>query len=550
VTSPSSTLSPPPQQERPVASAPRTRVAPRWLVVLTIVIATIFAGPLLYVVLQNFRLGADFGTILTDRETWATLRRSFSLAIAVSATSAITGTALAWVVTRTDVPAKRALRVIAPLPLVFPSFVGATALISGFATGGLLEQVVEPIGIMLPELRGFRAAWFVLTLFTYPYVYLPAAARLQRLPASLEESARILGRSPGQVFTTVVWPQTRTAVSAGTLLVFLYTISDFGAVELLRYDTFTRAIYANRLADQGTAMALSLILGAVALAVVAAERTLVRRDPPPRATNSRGHGLRIPLGRMRWPVFAVVATLYTAAIAGPLASLAHWTIRGIGASRSSGSLAVSTDGLLGAISNTVLVGATTAIATVVIVLPIAYLSVRHRTRVGGAAHGVVVAGFALPGLVTALALVFWALNTPLLGRFYQTLPLLILAYVVHFGAQASGTARVAVATVPKPLEDAARVLGAGRVRRFLTVETPLMLPVMLAAAGLVLLSTMKELPATLLLAPTGFDTLATEIWNSMDSVSYAQAGLESMVLLAVSAVLTWLLIIRAAQKFD
>jgi len=442
------------------------------------------------------------------------------------------------------------LRVIAPIPLVFPSFVGATALISGFATGGLLEQVVEPIGIMLPELRGFRAAWFVLTLFTYPYVYLPAAARLQRLPASLEESARMLGRSPLEVFTTIVWPQTRTAVSAGTLLVFLYTISDFGAVELLRYDTFTRAIYANRLADRGTAMALSLILGVVALAVVAAERTLVRRDPPPRSSNSRGRGLILPLGRLRWPVFAVVATLYTAAIVGPLASLAHWTIRGVAASRTSGSLAIGTEGLLGAISNTVLVGATTAVITVGIVLPIAYLGVRHRTRIGGVAHGVFVAGFALPGLVTALALVFWALNTPMLGRFYQTLPLLILAYVVHFGAQASGTARVAVATVPRALEDAARVLGAGRVRRFLTVEMPLMVPAMLAAAGLVLLSTMKELPATLLLAPTGFDTLATEIWNSMDSVSYAQAGLESMVLLAVSALLTWALIIRVADRFD
>lgn len=549
MTSPSSTLERP-AARTPTTSLPRRRSRPVGLSTVSIVIGVIFAGPLLYVIIQNFRLGADIGEILTDADTWATLRRSLSLAIAVSATSAIIGTTLAWVVTRTNIPGGRTLAIVAPLPLVFPSFVGATALISGFAAGGLLDQVVEPLGIMLPELRGFRAAWFVLTLFTYPYVYLPTAARLRRLPSALEESARLLGRSPFQVFTTIVWPQARTAISAGTLLVFLYTISDFGAVELLRYDTFTRTIYTNFLADRGTAMALSLLLAIVALAVVAAERAIIRRDPPLPAATAGSRGLRVPLGRLRWPVFGAVVAFYGIAIVGPVASLAHWTIRGAVAQRTSGSLALSSDGLVRAISNTVVVSVTTAVVTVIVVLPIAYLSIRHRTRIGGATHGVVVGGFALPGLVTALALVFWVLNTPALNRFYQTLPLLILAYVIHFGAQASGAARVAVATIPRPVEEAAQMLGANRRRRFLTVELQLMVPGLLAAGGLVLLSTMKELPATLLLSPTGFDTLATEIWQSMEAVSYAQAGLESMVLLAVSAVLTWFLIIRIADRFD
>jgi iron(III) transport system permease protein len=529
--------------------ASRSRRPPRTLVVAALLIGALFAAPFAYVVIQNIRLGADFGDILTDGETWATLRRSLSLAIAVSVTSAAVGTGLAWMVVRTDVPFRKALAIVAPLPLVFPSFVGATALISGFATGGLLHQVVDPIGISLPELRGFRAAWLVLTLFTYPYVYLPVAARLKRLPTSLEESGRILGRSPQGVFATIVWPQIRTAVSAGSLLVFLYTISDFGAVELLRYDTFTRKIYANQLADRGTAMAFSLLLGLVALAVVAAERSLVRRDPPT-ATNSRGRGMVVPLGRLRWPAFGAIAVFYSIAIAGPVASLAHWTIRGARASRTSGSLAVSSDGLASAVANTVLISVVAAVVTVAVVMPVAYLSMRHRSRLGNATHGLVVAGFALPGLVTALAIVFWVLNTSALVRFYQTLPLLVLAYVIHFGAQASGAARVAVSTIPRPLEDAARMLGAARFRRFSTIELPLMVPGLVAAAGLVLLSTMKELPATLLLSPIGFDTLATEIWASMDNVAYAQAGLESMVLLAVSAVLTWTLVIRVADRFD
>ena len=126
----------------------------------------------------------------------------------------------------------------------------------------------------------------------------------------------------------------------------------------------------------------------------------------------------------------------------------------------------------------------------------------------------VVAGFALPGVVIALSLVFWIIDAPIVDRWYQTLPLLILAYVLHFGAQATRAAHVAVEAVPRRLGDAAATLGAGRTRRFLTVELPLMTPGLLAGAGLVMLSTMKELPATLLLAPTvGFDTLATDIWH-------------------------------------
>ena len=161
------------------------------------------------------------------------------------------GTGLAWLTVRTDLPGRRIWRILAPLPLVFPSFVGATALLAGFATGGLIEELLSPFGIdALPSVRGYRGAWLVLTLFTYPYVYLPVAARLSSLPPSLEESARLLGRSPWSVFRTVVLPQTSPAIWAGALLVFLYAISDFGAVALLGYDTLTEQIYADRLFNQ------------------------------------------------------------------------------------------------------------------------------------------------------------------------------------------------------------------------------------------------------------------------------------------------------------
>lgn len=525
------------------------RRAPTGLVVAALVIGILFTGPLAYVVVQNIQHGADLPAILWNEDTVRPLLRSLGLATTVSITTALIGTGLAWLVTRTDVYGRRLFAVLAPLPLVFPSFVGATALISGFATGGLLDDLVSPLGIGLPELSGFGGAWFVLTLFTYPYVYLPVAARLRHLSRSVEEGARLLGRRPGSVFVTVVVPQISTAISAGTLLVFLYTVSDFGAVQLLRYDTVTRAIFANQLADQATSFALALLLAVVALVVVIAEQRLVRRHPPVTA-RSPGRGLQIRLGRWRAAASLLVGGLLSLALVGPVASLLQWVIVGARSERTSGATALDSAGLGEAVLNTVAVSCAAALLTVLVVLPVAYLTTRYRSRVGPAASAFVVSGFALPGIVIGLAFVFWVLNTNVLAGLYQTLPLLVLAYIIHFGALSMRASSVAVNSVPRRLEDAARTLGAGRLRRLLTVEAPIMAPGLLAAGGLVLLSTMKELPATLFLRPTGFDTLATRIWSSMENVGYAQAGLDSLVLLAVSAVLTWLLVIRATEALD
>ncbi|MGH9031200.1 MAG: ABC transporter permease, partial [Acidimicrobiia bacterium] len=200
--------------------------------------------------------------------------------------------------------------------------------------------------------------------------------------------------------------------------------------------------------------------------------------------------------------------------------------------------------------NTAGIAIVTAVVAIAVVLPVAYLTTRHRSRVGGIANTFVVGGFALPGLVIALAVVFWVLQAPIVGGLYQTFPLLVFAYVVHFGAQAMRSSQVAVGGVPRRFDDAARALGAGRWRRLRTVDVPLMLPGLAAGAGLVLLSTMKELPATLLLAPIGFDTLATRIWSATESAFFARAGAAALVLIALSGLLTWLLTIRRLERLD
>ena len=524
---------------------PTTR-APLPLKLVSIFLAALFGVPLAWLIIRSALAGpgAAFGSAAGVRP----LLNSVVLATATATATAVIGTAAAWLTVRTDLRWARLWQALLPLPLVVPSFIGAFTLLAAFAPGGLLDQLL-PGSVPLPRLGGFWGAFGVLTLLTFPYVFLPVSARMRQLPASLEESARLLGRGGWASFRHVVLPQTRTAILAGALLVFLYTISDFGAVQLLRYDTLTRVIYATRL-DQATSIGLSLQLGLLAVAVVTGERLLVRTAPPSGPRVARA--LRVSLGAWQPAAVAGIAGLVTFSLAAPVTVLGYWTVRGMaeGSSRA-GAVAADPASLLGPLMSTVGAGVAAAAVAVVVILPLAYLTVRHRGLVPAAANAVVVGGFALPGLVVALSLASFALRGPtVVGALYQSLTLLVVAYTVHFGAQTLRAAQVAVAAVPPRVGDAARMLGAGGVRRIVAVDLPLMLPGLGAGAGLVLLSTMKELPATLLLAPPGFTTLATRIWNATEDAFWADASLASLVLIAISALLTWVLVIRRFDALD
>ncbi|MGH8983797.1 MAG: ABC transporter permease [Acidimicrobiia bacterium] len=534
----------------PLPAPPRRgRFRPRPPLALSLtsfVVAGLFAAPLIYLAVRNTQTGTDAFDVLTSEKALGPLRRTLVLATTVALATAAVGTAAAWLVTRTDLPGRRVFRVLLALPLVIPSFVGALALVAAFARGGLLDEL---LGLdTLPRVRGYWAAFGVLTLLTYPYVYLPVAARLSALPPALEETARSLGRTPANVFRTVVLPQSRGAISAGALLVFLYVVSDFGAVAIVRYDTLTTRIESARLFDPATSVALALLLGVVAVIVVVAERAVSRRRVQTEAVAAGRGTFQAPLGRWKVPALAFVGTILTISLAAPVAVLGRWAWRGL---RASGVRdRVDLEGVWQPALNTAGIAIVTALVAIAVVLPVAYLTTRHRSRIGGVANALVVGGFALPGLVIALAVVFWVLQAPLVGGLYQTFPLLVFAYVVHFGAQAMRSSQVAVGGVPRRLDDAARSLGAGRWRRLRTVDVPLMLPGLAAGAGLVLLSTMKELPATLLLAPIGFETLATRVWSATESAFFARAGAAALVLIALSGVLTWLLTIRRLERLD
>jgi len=234
------------------------------------------------------------------------------------------------------------------------------------------------------------------------------------------------------------------------------------------------------------------------------------------------------------------------ALVAPVGVFALWVVRG------STTVGVGYSGigdglgfLLRPILNSAVASVVAGLCAVAVTLPVAYSAARRRSWLSNAASASVTSVFALPGLVVALAVVFWAIQAPgPLAAVYQTFPLLVLAYVLHFGAQSMRASQAAIADVPPHYEDAARTLGVDARRRFLTIDLPLVMPGLITGGGLVLLSTLKELPATLLLAPIGFETLATRIWNAAEDGFFAEVGITSLVLILLSGILTWMFVLR------
>jgi iron(III) transport system permease protein len=506
------------------------QVARRVSTAIGVVTAALFLAPFAYLVVRSAAVDDTFAE-LTDASTLAPLGRSLLLAAIVTTVATVAGTALAWLTTRTDVRAARTLGLLVVLPLVVPSFIAAHAYVSAFAPGGLIES---SLGVSVPEVRGLAGAVFVLAILGVPYVYLTVAPPLAALPPSTEEAARMLGLRHHEVLRRVVAPQLVRPLIGGATLVFLYTVSDFGAVDFVRYDTLTRKIYDNRL-DPERSTLYSLLLGVIALGVSVSTALLARRFPAA-VTGAARPPRVVRLGRAR-PLVTVLPWIYvTVAAAVPVGVMAWWVVRG----RSAGARRSVAIDLGEAMWNSTSVSLLTAAAAVAVTLPVSWALAR-RPGTGATLGGVAVrAAFALPGIVVGLALVRALVSTSL----YQTMGPLVLGYVLHFGGQAMTALVVAISAVPVRLGEAGRMLGVGRLRRLAAIDGRLMLPGVAAGAGLVMLSVLKELPTTLVLRPIGFDTLATRIHSTATEALLVDAGELSLVLIGMSAVLTWAVVIR------
>jgi iron(III) transport system permease protein len=509
------------------------------LVLLSGAVAAAVLSPLLWLLARAGQVPlTDAVALLSSPTATGVLLNSLALVAVVTGGSIVLGVPLAVLTVQTDLPFRRFWTVVIALPLVVPSYIGAFAYVSAFGPSGAIADLLAPLGVGVPTVYGLPGTALVLTLFVYPYVFLTTRASLLSFDETQLEAARTLNQGYRAAFRRVILPQVAPAVTAGALLVALYTLSDFGTPAIMRYDVFTRVIYVELNsfgAGRANATLLSLQLLTVTAVVLALESRIGGEDASGYGAPASSTPL-VSLGRLRWVATLLPALVSVFTLALPVGILTMWLVRS-GPGYAGGGLAFQPAFAM----NSVYVSALAALVTLLFALPVAYYAGRSRSPFAWLAERATYLGYAMPGVVLGLSLVFFSSNwlqrnvgVEAAQFAYQSLPLLVFAYVVRFLPQAVGSARSSVLGVDRELVGAARVLGEPPRRAFRRVTLPLIAPGLLAGAALVFLTTMKELDTTLILHPTGFTTLVTYIWRVQEAGYYGRAALPALVLVVLS----------------
>lgn len=501
------------------------------LIIIGVIVAAAMVLPLAYLVIRASDAGAEVVNILASYRTLEVFANSVVLALVVTVLSAIIAVIAAFLTVRTDLPAKKFWSVVFVLPLAIPSFVGSFAIIATLAPrGSVLQNLLAPLGVeVLPSIYGWPGAIMALTLFTYPYIFLTTRASLRGMDPVIEEVSRSLGCNIRSTLRRVTLPHLYPAIAAGSLLVAFYVLSDFGTPELMRFDSFTRIIYVEyQLAfDRSSAAILSLLLVSLVAVILFLEHRIRGRS----TYYSLGPGTKrqptiLKLGRWKGAALVFCGIVATSALFIPVGVLFYWFLQGVVIGEAFPTIGTVT-------LNTAYVAVIATLVIVSLALPIALLVVRFPSKSSSLLERISYLGFAMPGIVVALSMVSFGANH--LPMFYQSMGMLVFAYIVLFIPLSIGIIRSSLLQISPRIEEAARSLGLGAGRTLLTVTIPMAKTGLLAGAALVMLTIMKELPATLLLSPIGFKTLATQVWTGAETASFSHAAAPALILVAISA---------------
>ncbi|TAK68203.1 MAG: iron ABC transporter permease [Actinomycetota bacterium] len=495
----------------------RRRGGGRWLYLAAVGVAAVGLLPIAFIVGETLSLGGTqiASSILRER-VGALLVNTVTLTAVTTLCCSLVGLGAAWLVERTDVPARRLWAALLVAPLAVPAFVTSYAWAS-----------------LQPGFEGLPAAALITTLAYFPFVYLPAAAAIRGLDPGLEEAAAALGFGPVRVFLRVTLPQLRLALLGGALLVALHVLAEFGALQMIGYETFTVAIltqyqssFNGSAATMLAGVSVILCLGLLLLEALLRGRARYSRIGSGAARVERTVALRA----WRWPVTAVVAAVLIAAIGVPGVAVSRWLSYG----------ADVADELLPALRTSLELGIAGAVVATLVGLPLAWLAVRHRSALTAILERCTYVSSALPGVVVALALV--TVCARWFDALYQTIALLIVGYVILFLPRAIVSLRPAIAQARPEFDDAARSLGASHLRRVGRIALPLLSPGLASAAAFVFVAVITELTATLLLAPAGVNTLATRFWSYSDELDYAAAAPFAAAMVLLSVPFTYLIL--------
>lgn len=494
------------------------------LLLLALAAVAVVLVPLGHVLVATVTMDpSELGRLIWRARVAELLGNTVGLLVAVVATTTVLGVTAAWLVSRTDLRGRILWHALLSAPLAVPAFVNSYGWVS-------LTTAVQSYG----------GAVLVISLSYYPLVYLPVVGALAALEAAPEEAARSLGRSRAQAFFSAALPRLMPAVLGGALLVGLHVLAEFGALQLLAFQTFTTAIYGQYESafadDSGTVLAGVLVTLCITLLLlellVRGRRRLSRvgrssaRVPDP-----------VPLRRSRPAVVLGLTALVSLALGVPLWALVRWLLIGSSTEFPVGALAST-------LSTTLGLALTGAVVTTLMALPIAWLAVRRRNGLTTTLERAAYTANALPGVVVALALV--TVSIRVVPWLYQTVPVLLVAYAVLFLPRALVSVRSSLEQAPPVLDEVSRSLGQSGAATFRRVTLPLVAPGVGSGAALVFLAISTELTATLMLAPTGTETLATQFWSASSEARYGAAAPYALLLVLASLPATVLLSRQAA----
>ncbi|MGO2438747.1 ABC transporter permease [Serratia proteamaculans] len=502
------------------ASARRHQRPGLFIVAAAILFSLLALLPLGFVISVAFETGWSTVKALVFRPRVAELLlNTLLLVVFTLPICAILGVTLAWLTERTSLPGRRIWSLLATAPLAVPAFVQSYAWIS-----------------LVPSMHGLGAGVFISVIAYFPFIYLPAAAVLRRLDPGIEDVATSLGTRPLAVFFRVVLPQLKLAIWGGSLLVALHLLAEYGLYAMIRFDTFTTAIFdqfqstfngpsANMLAG----VLVLCCLGLLMLEAASRGRARYARVGSGSARSQTAYRLG-PLATL----FGLLLPLSLTALAlgVPFITLARWLALG-------GLEVWRNAELLPALLQTLSLAASGALLITLCAIPMAWLSVRYPARLYRVLEGCNYVTSSLPGIVVALALVTITIHS--FRPIYQTEITLLLAYLLMFMPRALINLRAGIAQAPVELENVARSLGRSPAQALWSTTLRLAAPGAAAGAALVFLAISNELTATLLLAPNGTRTLATGFWALTSEIDYVAAAPYALIMVALSLPLTWLL---------
>ena len=483
------------------------------------------------------------------------------LVVCVGIGTFLLGTGAAWLVVMTEFPGRRVLEVALVIPLAFPAYVMAYAYTHILDHPGIVQATLRsvtgwgPRDYWFPEIRSVGGAAAMLILVLYPYVYLLARAAFLSQSATTFHAARSLGRSPRQAFLSVSLPMARPAIASGVLLAVMETIADFGTVSYFGVQTFATGIYTSwfAMADRGASAQLAVGLLAFAMLLAMLERT------------TRGQA-RYHIGRRREAMPRIPLTGATAGLAVLLCGIpvllgvvlpatALWTMA-LGSEQD-----LLSRRYLDFIQNSLTLAGIAAVLTVVAASVLGSAARAMPGRLSRMALYAGRLGYAVPGGVIAVGLMVpfaafdnaldaWMratfdISTGLL--FTGSIWLLVGAYMIRFLAAAIGAYEGGIASVGPNLDAAARVLGTGVLGTIRKIHVPLLSPSLLTAALIVFVDVMKELPATLIMRPFNFDTLAVQAHRLAADERLEGAAVPSLVIVGLG-LLPVILLIRGIRK--